>query len=136
MCCLAFRVLHLLYGWKKVCGLSCVYHGEWRRLVKFDLCALMSQGWYFRDQWIGDLCSGRVRLGTNSSENWEPVLLMIFESLLKRGGFIVMASTGAEIFSIPNFFTRARDAEVSNFVRGAAVSSGKCMLNMENNFSP
>ncbi len=124
MWCLAFRVLHLLSGWGKVC-LRLDYHCEWRGVVKFDICASLSRGWYFRDQWSADLCSGRVRLSTQSSENLEPDSVLPMETLLKPVGFIVLTSTGEFVFSIPNFLTRARDVEVSNFVRGAAVSTCK-----------
>lgn len=113
MWCLVFTLLHLLSGWGNICCLRLDYHCEWRELVKFDICAFLSQGWYFRDKWSAELGSSRVRLGTQSSEDWERVLLMFSETLLKPVGFIVIASAGEIVFSILNFFTRARDVEVT-----------------------
>ncbi|QDU11035.1 hypothetical protein [Gimesia aquarii] len=109
MSCLVFHLFPLLFCWWKIRCLSFDYHREWRGVVKFDICAVLSESWLIRDEWKHDLGSSRVQISTQSSEVREPVLLAIFESLLKRGGFIVIASTGAEVFSIPNFFPRARE---------------------------
>ncbi|QDT97405.1 hypothetical protein V144x_28800 [Gimesia aquarii] len=109
MWCLFFRFSSFLSCCWKVRCLNLNYHREWREVVKFDICAVLSESWLIRDEWKHDLSSSRVQIGSQISEDREPVLLAIFESLLKRGGFIVMTSTGAEVFSIPNFFPRARE---------------------------
>ena len=109
MWCLVFRLFSLLSCWWKVRCSSFDYHREWRGVVKFDICAVLSESWLIRDEWKHDLGSSRVQISTQCSEDREPVLLAIFENLLKRGDFIVMTSTGAEVFSIPNFFPRARE---------------------------
>lgn len=61
MLCLFFHLFPLLLGWWKHCCLSFDYLGEWRGLVKLDLCALMSRGWSFCEQWNSVLGSNWVR---------------------------------------------------------------------------
>lgn len=108
---LVFKLFYLLSGWSKVCCLIFNYHREWRGVVKFDFCALLSRGWYFRDQWMPSLCSSKVKWDTQSSDDWEPVSVLPAETLLKRGAFIVTGSTGEKLFTGKKNFLRARDVE-------------------------
>lgn len=43
-------------------------------------------------------------MGAQNSEDWESLSLVFSEILLKPAGFIVISSTGAEVFSMQKFF--------------------------------
>ncbi|QDT94578.1 hypothetical protein V144x_00080 [Gimesia aquarii] len=107
MRCLVLKLFLLI----KACYLWCHHHREWREVVKFEFCAVLSEGWHFRDGEIAKSGSGRVRLSTQSSDDWEPVSVLPVETLLKREGFIVTGSTGEKVFTDKKNFLRARDAD-------------------------
>lgn len=108
MRCLVFELFHLFSDLHQACCLRCHHHHEWRGVVKFEFCAVLSEGSHFRDGEIAKSGSGRVRSGTQSSDDWEPVSVLPVETLLKRGGFIV---TGEKVFTDKKNFLRARDAD-------------------------
>ncbi|QDU10994.1 hypothetical protein [Gimesia aquarii] len=100
MWCLVFMLLRLCSRWWMVCWLSFGNCYKWGGIGKFDLCALMSQGWSIRDQLWSDFVTNQVNLGTKNSEDREVVFALPIEILLKPVGFIVLRFAGAEKFSI------------------------------------
>ncbi len=66
------------------------------------LCAVLCGMWQF----VANFGSILVKNGTKSSEDWESFFVLPMEIWLKRGGFIVLTSAGADRFSIEKMISR------------------------------
>ncbi|QDU11872.1 hypothetical protein [Gimesia aquarii] len=105
---LVFMLLGLYSHWWKVCWLNFGNRYKWGEVGKFMICAVLSESWSIRDRLWPHFVTGKVKLGTKSSEDWEAVFALPMEILLKPVGFILLRSAGENQFSIEKNGFRAK----------------------------